>query len=249
MKNAFVAALLVITSIPLLIGVTALPPHGSADAPMHTHVSARYLERGEEEAGAANIVTGVILNYRGLDTAGEVTVIFTALAGALAVLISFPAGPKPADRPEPPEQSGPHGDAARTPPPMSPVVGFVVRLLAPFIALFTICVVLNGHVSPGGGFQGGAILAGLFIALTIVMGESRTRSLLPRRGAPWMRAAAVLSFLAVGVIGAMMTGHFLGYPAETNHLATELMLLAVEIGIGIGGAAVFATIFLQMEEE
>lgn len=239
MKKALVAALLVITAIPLLIGVVALPPHGSGDAPMHTHVSARYVERGEEEAGAANIVTGVILNYRGLDTAGEVTVIFTALAAVLAVLISFPALPKPSDTP----------GATSTPPPVSPVVGFVVRLLAPFIALFTVYVVLHGHVSPGGGFQGGAVLGGLFIALTIVLGESRTRLLLPRRGAPWMRGAALLAFVAAGVLGTILTGYFLGYPTETNRLVTELMLLGIEVGIGLGGAAIFATIFLQMEEE
>lgn len=238
MKKALVAALLVLTAIPLLIGVASMPPHGDPDTPMHTHVSARYIERGEEEAGAANIVTAVILNYRGLDTAGEVTVIFAALAACLAVLIGFPA---------PPRSDGEGATAA--PAPLSPVVSFVVRLLAPFIVLFSVYVILNGHVTPGGGFQGGAILGGLFIALTIVLGERRTRALLPRRGAPWMRGAALLAFVAVGILGAALTGYFLGYPAKSQHLATELMMLVIEIGIGLGGAAIFATIFLQMEEE
>jgi multicomponent Na+:H+ antiporter subunit B len=237
-KQALVAALLVITAIPLLIGVAAMPPHGDPNNPMHTHVSARYIEQGKEEAGAANIVTAVILNYRGLDTAGEVTVIFTALAAALAVLISLPSPPKDDD------QAGP-----TAPPSPSPVVSFVVRLLAPFIALFAVYVILNGHLTPGGGFQGGAILGGLFIALTIVLGESRTRALLPRRAAPWMWGAAVLAFVAVGILGAALTGYFLGYPAESQHLLTELMMVTIEIGIGLGGAAIFATIFLQMEEE
>jgi multicomponent Na+:H+ antiporter subunit B len=237
-KQALVAALLVITAIPLLIGVAAMPPHGDPNNPMHTHVSARYIEQGKEEAGAANIVTAVILNYRGLDTAGEVTVIFTALAAALAILISLPSPPKDDD------QAGP-----TAPPSPSPVVSFVVRLLAPFIALFAVYVILNGHLTPGGGFQGGAILGGLFIALTIVLGESRTRALLPRRAAPWMWGAAVLAFVAVGILGAALTGYFLGYPAESQHLLTELMMVTIEIGIGLGGAAIFATIFLQMEEE
>ena len=238
MKKALVAALLVLTAIPLLIGVASMPPHGDPDTPMHTHVSARYIEQGEKEAGAANIVTAVILNYRGLDTAGEVTVIFTALAACLAVLISFPASPK---------DDGEGAPAA--PASLSPVVSFVVRLLAPFIVLFSVYVILSGHVTPGGGFQGGAILGGLFIALTIVLGEGRTRALLPRRGAPWMRGAALLAFVAVGILGAALTGYFLGYPAESQHLVTELMLLVIEIGIGLGGAAIFATLFLQMEEE
>jgi multicomponent Na+:H+ antiporter subunit B len=237
-KKALVAALLVLTAIPLLIGVASMPPHGDPDTPMHTHVSARYIEQGEEEAGAANIVTAVILNYRGLDTAGEVAVIFTALAACLAVLISFPSTPKD------------DGAGVPAPPaPLSPVVSFVVRLLAPFIVLFSVYVILNGHLSPGGGFQGGAILGGFFIALTIVLGESRTRALLPRRAAPWMWGAAVLAFVAVGILGAALTGYFLGYPAESQHLLTELMMIVIEIGIALGGAAIFSTIFLQMEEE
>lgn len=238
MKKALVAALLVVTAIPLLIGVAAMPPHGDPDTPLHTHVSARYLEQGKEEAGAANIVTAVILNYRALDTAGEVTVIFTALVACLAVLISFPALPK----------DGGEGVPV-TPAPLSPVVSFVVRLLAPFIALFSVYVIFHGHVTPGGGFQGGAILGGLFIALTMVLGEGRTRALLPRHGAPWMQGAAVLAFVAVGILGTALTGYFLGYPAESQHLVTELMLLVIEVGIGLGGAAIFATLFLQMEEE
>lgn len=247
MKKALVAALLVIVAIPLLIGVVSLPPHGDPDAPMHTHVSARYVERGEEEAGAANIVTGVILNYRGLDTAGEVTVIFTALAAVLAVLISFPHKPTNA---EVPPADADQSAAQPAPPPVSPVVSFMVRLFAPFIALFAVYVILGGHASPGGGFQGGAILGGLFIALAIVLGEEKARTLLPRRAAPWMQGAALISFVAVGVFGAVLTGYFLGFPATRgDHLLTELMLLAIEIGIGLGGAAIFATIFLQMREE
>ncbi len=72
MKKALVVALLIIAAIPLLIGVAELPPHGDPDTPVHTHISAYYLENGVEEAGTENIVTAVILNYRGLDTSGEV---------------------------------------------------------------------------------------------------------------------------------------------------------------------------------
>ncbi|MBE0417924.1 MAG: sodium:proton antiporter [Coriobacteriia bacterium] len=243
MKKAFVAALLIITAIPLLIGVAALPPHGETTAPVHTHISARYLMRGAEEAGADNIVTGVLLNYRGLDTAGEVTVIFTALVAGLAVLITRRKEPgAKAD-------SAARGDVP-APPPVSPVVSFVVQLLAPFIALFAVYVILNGHVTPGGGFQGGAILGALFIALTIVLGEGRTRSLMPRLALPWMQGAALISFVVVGVLGAGLTGYFLGFPAEASlHLVRELMMLVLEAGIGLGGAAIFATLFLQMEAE
>lgn len=247
MKKAFVAALLIVTAIPLLIGVAALPPHGDPGTPVHTHISARYLQDGREEAGADNIVTGVLLNYRGLDTVGEVTVIFTALMAGLAVLISHKKQREPdegCDTLESPAEGAP------VPVPVSPVVSFVVRLLAPFIALFAVYVIINGHVTPGGGFQGGAILGALFIALTIVLGADRTRTLMPRLAQPWMQGAALLTFVGVGIVGGALTGYFLGFPAEASqHLARELMMLALEAGIGLGGAAVFATLFLQMEAE
>ncbi len=253
MKKALVAALLIIISIPMLIAVAAMPPHGDADSPVHTHVSARYIEHGEEEAGAENLVTGVLLNYRGLDTAGEVIVIFTALMAAFAVLITHPgrgeeSGPTTAAL-DPEPGTEPESDS-KAPPPISPVVSFMVRLLTPFTTLFAIYVILNGHVTPGGGFQGGAILGGMFIALTIVLGEDKVRTLLPRRAAPWMQGAAVFAFVAIGVIGAATTGYFLGYPTDASlHLVRELMMVVIEIGIGLGGAAIFATIFLQMEAE
>lgn len=237
MKRALVAALLIITSVPLLLAVSALPQHGDADTPVHTRVSARYVERGAEEAGADNLVTGVILNYRGLDTAGEVTVIFTALAAGFAVLLPFKLSRVPRS-----DSNGPS--------PTGPVVRFVVSLLAPFIALFAVYVILNGHVSPGGGFQGGAILGGLFIALSIALGAEKMRGLLPHTVATWLHTVAPVAFVIVGVVGVVVTGVFLGYPqSEALHALREAMMLVLEIGIGLGGAAIFATLFAEMEAQ
>jgi multicomponent Na+:H+ antiporter subunit B len=230
-KKPFVIALLIVTAVPLLIAVAALPPHGAIDTPVHSGISSRYLEQGEEEAGAANIVTGVILNYRGLDTAGEVTVIFTALAAVFAVLVPVVV------RSEKTVHTAP-----------SPVVRFVVRLLAPFVALFAVYVIAHGHSSPGGGFQGGAILGGLFVALAMVLGVERARRMVPDAAGVWLRAAAPMAFVAVGVVGLTLTGVFLGYPrTEELHAVREAMLLALEVGIAVGGAAIFAAIFCEME--
>ncbi len=244
MKKAFTIALLMIAAVPFLIAVAALPLHGAGDTPVHTHVSARYLEQGAEEAGASNLVTGVLLNYRSLDTAGEVTVIFTAFAAVLAVLITAgTVSVSDGTDPRPPDSR----PATR---PVSPVVLFVVRLLAPFIAMFALYTILHGHVAPGGGFQGGAILGALFIALTVVLGDARMRGLMRPPVMVWLQGSAVLSFVVVGAVGAALTGHFLGYPkGPETHLAAEMMMLLLEFGIGIGGAVIFATIFLQMEAD
>lgn len=61
-----------------VFAVRDLPPVGDPNAPAHLHVAPRYLTRGYLETGAPNLVTAVIVDYRGYDTLGETTVIFTA---------------------------------------------------------------------------------------------------------------------------------------------------------------------------
>lgn len=78
--------LVVFTAAVLIAGSAALPPLGDPAAPAATHVSPRYIARGLAETGAANIVTGVLADYRGYDTLGETTVIFTAGIACLLIL-------------------------------------------------------------------------------------------------------------------------------------------------------------------
>lgn len=70
----------------LVYGTFGLPPFGSADTVLHTHVSAEYLARSVPETTVPNVVTSVLASYRGFDTLGEVTVIFTAAIGVLLLL-------------------------------------------------------------------------------------------------------------------------------------------------------------------
>jgi multicomponent Na+:H+ antiporter subunit B len=245
-KKAAVAALLIIVAIPLLIGVAELPPHGASDTPAYTRISAYYLANGLEEAGTENIVTAVILNYRGLDTNGEVTVIFTGLAAAFAVLL--PAALVRRSHPASSATAAHVGSEQSA--PVSPIVSFIVRLLAPFIALFSLYVMFHGHSSPGGGFQAGAILGGLFIVLSVVLGSQKVRPLLDSRLAPWLRIAGPIGFVTMGVLGAALTGYYLGFTqVEALHWVRSAMVMAIEIGIGVGGAMIFATLFAEMEAQ
>lgn len=238
MRRALVIVLLVAVAAPLLLAMSQLPPHGSPETPPYTHVSSYYLEHGAEEAGAENIVTDVILNYRGFDTQHEVTVIFTAMAAVLAVLLLTRS-----DHAE--DDSKPDGEL-----PVSVVVRFIVRVLAPFIALFSAYVVLNGHVTPGGGFQGGTIAGALIIALSLVMSREEAEALLPRKPEKFLQASAPIAFFVVGMIGLLLFGDYLFLPrGETLRWANVLMMTAIEIGIGIGGASVFIRIFRTMRAD
>jgi multicomponent Na+:H+ antiporter subunit B len=79
----FVAA---VTGAALIWGTYSLPPFGAADAPIHQHVAPRYLSESVKETMVPNVVTSVLADYRGYDTLGETTVIFTAGIGVLLLL-------------------------------------------------------------------------------------------------------------------------------------------------------------------
>jgi multicomponent Na+:H+ antiporter subunit B len=77
------------TGIVLVYGTWGLPGFGLANTPMNTGVGAEYLERNYEETHVPNVVTSVLSSYRGFDTLGETTVIFTAGIGVLMLLKRF----------------------------------------------------------------------------------------------------------------------------------------------------------------
>lgn len=222
--------LIVLVAATLGFGLSGLPRHDAPDAPVHTHVGARYLEDGLEETGARNLVTAVLLNYRGFDTFVEVVVILTALLA----LGALPRG----------------GPVARETGgvPVSPIVLYVVRLLAPFIALFAVATLVRGHSGPGGGFQAAAVFGALVVVLALVLERERVVRLIPAGARPWLQAAAPVAFAAVGAIGAWATGTFLGFPQDAAaHALREGMGVALEVGIAVGGGTVLAHLFLTLE--
>jgi len=70
----------------LVYGTWGLPEFSDPNAPIHKHVAPRYLNEMKNEVDVPNVVTAVLASYRGYDTLGEVTVVFTAGAGVLALL-------------------------------------------------------------------------------------------------------------------------------------------------------------------
>jgi multicomponent Na+:H+ antiporter subunit B len=70
----------------LVWGTFGLPPYGTADAVIHKHVAPRYINDSIKETGVPNVVTSVLADYRGYDTLGETTVIFTAGIGVMLLL-------------------------------------------------------------------------------------------------------------------------------------------------------------------
>jgi multicomponent Na+:H+ antiporter subunit B len=75
-----------VTGAVLVWGTFVMPPFGAADAVIHQHVAPRYIARSIEETNVPNVVTSVLADYRGYDTLGETTVIFTAGIGVMLLL-------------------------------------------------------------------------------------------------------------------------------------------------------------------
>ena len=144
----------------LLDTVLNLPAFGTADAPAHNEVMERYTSDGMRETGAVNIVAGVILDYRAFDTLGESHVLFTAASAVLILLLTSNA---PAEEPEPEREVIRHDNILRN----------TAKVAVPVIILFGIYVILNGHLGPGGGFSGGAVIGGGLILYVIAFGFSR----------------------------------------------------------------------------
>ena len=76
----------IVTGGVLAFAGSDLPHIGDPEAPVHQHVAPRYLERSADEIGIPNVVTSVLASYRGFDTLGEVTVVFTAGVGVVMLL-------------------------------------------------------------------------------------------------------------------------------------------------------------------
>ena len=155
-----------VTMIALLLyTVTALPAFGDSNHPINNEVSARYIENGLQETGAVNIVTGMILDYRAFDTLGESSVLFTAAMVVLFLLRKDKDSARYSQLAQTMDQN-PHSDTYYE-PKNDIILQKTATILVPIVLLLGVYVVLNGHLSPGGGFSGGAIMgAGLILYVT-----------------------------------------------------------------------------------
>ena len=82
----FAFLIVLLTGGLLIYGGENMPGWGDPNSPASTHVSPRYIEKTVEETATPNMVTSVLADYRGYDTLGETTVIFTAGVACLLLL-------------------------------------------------------------------------------------------------------------------------------------------------------------------
>ena len=225
-----VVPLLIVLAIggALVYGTFDMPRYGDPEAPIHQHMAPRFLEQSPEEVGVPNIVTAVLASYRGYDTFGEATVVFTAAIGVLLLLGG--AHPREVDSRHLREDI---------------VLRVSLKIVIAFLMLFALYVQFHGDYGPGGGFQAGVIFAAAIILFALVFGLYRAEALFRRRPIEVLIAGGVLLYGAVGLESMLLGGNFLDYdplahdPVHGQHLG----ILLVELGIGVTVAAVMVALY------
>ncbi len=204
----------------LLTTVMSMPGFGEEDNPINNEVSDRYLEYGAEDTGSENVVTAMIIGYRGFDTLGESCVLFLAVAAVMILLLrdrknTSELEVRQIERDEAEAMS--HEDL---------ILKQVAWVLIPFIFLFAIYVLLNGETSPGGGFSGGTILGAGLILFSAAFGFRRMQVLMNRR-----RYSAVRTFglLLYGVLYGLYI--FIGANGLPNYLTGMILLIDLAVGL------------------
>ena len=128
----------------------------------------------------------------------------------------------------------------------SDVLDAACRLLVPFMLLFAVYVVVHGHDSPGGGFQGGVICAAALILIQLVRGDAVGWGLSPA-WALVLACSGVGVFAGIGLVSIAFGGNYLDYgglpldlePAEVRAMG----ILGIEIGVALGVTGVLVLIF------
>ena len=210
----------------LLVTVSCLPPTGSADNPDNNIVSERYIESGLQETGALNIVSGMILTYRAFDTFGETNVLFIATCCVMILLMVDDAVLKKQEV----------MNDRRFEPKNDAILQGTAFVLCPIIFIFGIYIILNGHLSPGGGFSGGAIMGAGLILYVASFGFKRTQRFFDEHV---YKIAKITALCMYGLIGTYfyMTGangienHIpLGIP---GHILSSGIILPINVCVGL----------------
>lgn len=131
------------------------------------------------------------------------------------------------------------------------LIRVIAKMTIPFILAFGLYVILHGEIGPGGGFQGGVIVAAAFILYGLVFGADELRRRVPPPIIDACMALGALFYAGVGLVTMLKGGNFLDYGMLTPHHAGDgeaLGMSLVEYGVGLTVASVMVTVYLMISE-
>ena len=214
----------------LLYTVAMLPRYGEENV-RADEVVERYVERGLEETGAVNIVSGMILDYRAFDTLGESHVLFTALICVMILLRVDHKNMRSEYEDYYTVLSDRYYSLER-----DTIIRTMGKILLPCIFVYGIYILLNGQNSPGGGFSGGAVMGTGLIITAAAFGFDRVDSFLPLRVSMWMTFLSLMFYsFAKGYV------FFTGANGLENHIPKGQpgailsggLILPLDIAVGL----------------
>ena len=225
-RRVFLAAAVVAAAL-LLWGLTGLPPFGVYQGPYGDVLN----QVAVAERKATNVVASVTFDYRGVDTLGEEFILFAAVIG-VAILLRAQRD----EREEPPDEDA----ADRRAPGASNAVRVLGLALVGPVVLFGVYVVTHGHLTPGGGFQGGVVLA-TGALLVYLSGEYVTlRRVSPEILLDSAESVGAAGYVLVGLLGVAAGATFLanvlplGQPGALLSAGT-IPLINLTVGLEVAG--------------
>lgn len=234
-KVAFVMVLLV--GLLLALAVRDFPAWADRNSPAsQSPVSSYYVSNTGADTQVPNLVTAVLADYRGFDTMLETVVVFIAGLAVWAVL----QGGRTV-------RSRNRGDQVQFEPDL--IVTNTVRLIVPVIQIFALYVLAHGHVSPGGGFQGGVAMGASFILVALGWNLREALHRFPIERCFAVAGIGILIYAGIGLLCIFCGGEFLDYAHLSSvlpvspQMARYHAMLGVEIGVGFTVSAIMFALY------
>lgn len=209
-----------------------------------------YLENnGFRETGALNLVSAIYLGYRAFDTLGETIVLLVAISGTISIIshsgISLAKG-FGNDLSNIKNSNNSLGHLRRT-----ELVDVVTSKLGPIVLLFGFYVMLYGHLSPGGGFQGGVVIASGIVFISLGSKTDSSTKLQEASVLSRIEAVGFLFLLMASISGIFVKSGFLGNPLLKTSLppVSFIILLNIIIGLKVGAGIGFMCVAMLGRKE
>jgi multicomponent Na+:H+ antiporter subunit B len=231
------------TFLVAALGMAVLFAWAFVEAPSFGSPSHPYGDRAVQAAlslrSTANAIASVTFDQRGFDTMGEEFILFAAVLGASVLLRREPDEVADLD-----VDDGDEGARDRPAPgPSLEMVRLTGYVVLPPLVVVGIYVIAHGHLTPGGGFQGGIVLATALHLLYIAGDYTALRRLRPERVVEISEASAAAAYVVVGLVGLAVAGAFLSNVLPYGSLgqlasAGTVPVLNVAVGVEVGSAMV-----------
>ena len=123
------------------------------------------------------------------------------------------------------------------------IVKTISRFLIPFVQLFGLYVIMHGHSSPGGGFQGGVLLGASFVLLGLAYGLDEVKRRFPLKVLMIFVSLGVCIYAGIGLLCLLLGANFLNYGILPVPLPRYMGMFGIEVGVGITVMAVMISLF------